>query len=131
MKIMQLQDRKVLNRYKYLILSFLKQKANLIPLSTLYKKAEKEPGFETKRPLLEEEYLNLIKEQRKFNIEFIIKNITSLAAIKALYQRIDDQTYVLYEPRDLQYLKIVSDSLKHYYPNSKHTKALVSDFTKR
>jgi hypothetical protein len=110
-------------------LKLLNTKSKLDSISTLYKNSEKDPDFGTKGKLLEETWLNLIKEQRKFNIEFIIKNMTSLAAIKALYQRIDDNTYVLYEPHDLQYLKIVIDSLKRYYPESKHTKALVSDFT--
>ena len=54
--------------------------------------------------------------------------MTSLAAIKALYQKIDDQNYVLNTTRDLQYMKIVSDSLSVYYPDSRHTKALISDF---
>jgi cytochrome oxidase Cu insertion factor (SCO1/SenC/PrrC family) len=111
-------------------LMLLKTKNKLDSLSNLYKNSEKEPDFETKKKHYEEEYLRLVKEQRKFNIGFIIKNITSLSAIKALYQRIDDNTYVLYESRDLQYLKIVSDSLKRHYPNSKHTKALISDFSK-
>jgi len=111
-------------------LKLLNTKLKLDSIADLYKKSEQEPDFETKKSLYEEQYLNLIKEQRKFNIEFILKNITSLSAIKALYQKIDDQTYVLFETRDLQYLKIVSDSLKKYYPDSKHTKALVSDFTK-
>lgn len=108
----------------------LKTKARLDSLTAVYEKARKEPGFEVRGPLLEQEYLKLIKEQRRFNIEFIINNITSLAAIKALYQKINDQTYVLYDLRDLQYLKIVSDSLKKYYPKSKQTRALVINFEK-
>ncbi|MBI5008228.1 MAG: TlpA family protein disulfide reductase, partial [Bacteroidia bacterium] len=44
------------------------------------------------------------------------------------YQRIDPETYVLYDPKDLQYLKIVSDSLNKYYPNSRHVQALTRDF---
>ncbi len=75
-----------------------------------------------------EKYIRIVQDQRKYNISFILENINSLAAIKALYQKIDDETYVLYQTRDLQYLKIVSDTLKKYYPASKHTKALVSDF---
>ncbi|HPT11166.1 MAG TPA: TlpA disulfide reductase family protein, partial [Bacteroidales bacterium] len=58
---------------------------------------------------------------------FILDNFKSMASIKALYQRIDDNTYVLYQTRDLQYLKIVSDSLRTVYPESKHVKALVND----
>jgi thiol-disulfide isomerase/thioredoxin len=64
------------------------------------------------------------------NIEFILGNINSLASIKALYQRLNDETYVLYEPRDVQYLKIVSDSLTRHYPNSKQVQALARDFEK-
>ena len=111
-------------------LKLLETKKKLDSLSILYEKASTEPAFETKGALLEKAYLELIKEQRKFNIAFIISNLSSLASIKALYQQIDDETYVLYDTRDLQYLKIVSDSLKHYFPESKHTKALISNFQK-
>jgi hypothetical protein len=108
----------------------LETKASLDSIDKLYEEASREPGVETRGPVLEQEYLDLIKKQRKFNIAFILDNMNSLAAIKALYQRINENMYVLYEPRDLQYLKIVSDSLKRHYPDSKHTKALISDFEK-
>ncbi|MDQ1296850.1 MAG: Thioredoxin protein, partial [Bacteroidota bacterium] len=108
----------------------IETKARIDSLAPLYDKALKEPGSETEASLLEQELTAQMKAQRKFNIEFIINNINSLAAIKALYQRLNDQTYVLYDARDLQYLKIVSDSLKKHYPESKHTRALVSDFEK-
>ena len=102
-------------------------KRKLDSLTTLYNRVSKEPGFDAKGPALESEFSNLIKEQRKKNIEFIITNINSLATIKALYQTITPDTYVLYEPNDLQYLKIVTDSLTHHYPKSKHVQALSRD----
>lgn len=102
-------------------------KRKLDSLTTLYNNASKEPGFDISGPPLETEFSNLIKAQRKKNIEFIINNINSLASIKALYQTITTDTYVLYEPNDLQYLKIVTDSLTHHYPNSKHVQALARD----
>jgi len=105
-------------------------KRQLDSISAVYEKALAEPDFTIKEPILEQEYLDILKKQRKFNIEFILNNTTSLASLKALYQKTSDQLYVLYEPRDLQYLKIVADSLKRHYPDSKHTKALVSDFEK-
>ncbi len=105
-------------------------KRQLDSLSTVYQKSSKEPGFELKGPILEAEYKNLIEKQRKHNIEFIIKNLSSMASIKALYQRINSETYVLYEPRDLQYLKIVTDTLTSRYPDSKHVQALARDFEK-
>ncbi len=87
-------------------------------------------GTEEKTALIENEYTETVKELRKKTIGFILNNITSLASIKALYQKIDNDTYVLYEPRDIQYLKIVSDSLSKYYPKSKHVKALAQDVQK-
>jgi thiol-disulfide isomerase/thioredoxin len=68
--------------------------------------------------------------QRKKNIEFIVTNTTSLASIKAVYQKINPETYVLYSPNDVQYMKIITDSLTKYYPNSKHVQALARDLEK-
>jgi thiol-disulfide isomerase/thioredoxin len=105
-------------------------KRKLDSLSTVYKKASGEPGFDETKQLLETEYLELIKAQRKKNIEFIITNTNSLASIKALYQRISPEAYVLYDRYDLQYLKIVKDSLTRHYPHSKQVQALALDFEK-
>ncbi|MBK9390418.1 MAG: AhpC/TSA family protein [Bacteroidetes bacterium] len=103
-------------------------KKKLDSLSNAYTRASSEPGFDVKGPELETKFNDLIRQQRRKNVEFIITNTTSLASIKAVYQRIDPETYVLFDPKDLQYLKIVSDSLKKYYPNSKHVQALTRDF---
>lgn len=97
-------------------------------LRTVYDNISKQPGSDDKLALLEEEFNALVKDIRKKTIGFIISNTTSMASIKALYHKLDDETYVLYEPRDLQYLKIVTDSLNRYYPNSRHVKALTQDF---
>jgi thiol-disulfide isomerase/thioredoxin len=99
-------------------------------LSTLYSKAATEAGFDKRGPVLEEQFKVLLKEQRKKNISFILSNTGSLASIKALYQRINPETYVLYDSKDLQFMKIVTDSLTRHYPNSKHVQALARDFSK-
>jgi len=111
-------------------LSLADTKRKLDSLSTIYNKASNEPGFDVKGAVLETEFNDLIKNQRKKNIDFILNNINSLASIKALYQRINPDTYVLYDQHDLQYLKIVTDSLTRHYPNSKQVKALARDFEK-
>lgn len=111
-----------------MVLSATKRKIDSLKL--IYDNAAKSSGFDLKEPLLNKEYLKLIKEQRNRNIEFILGNLTSFASIKALYQRIDEKTYVLYEPRDLQFLKLVSDSLIFHYPNSKQARALKKNFEK-
>lgn len=105
-------------------------KRKLDSLKTEYDAASKEFGFEEKKTSIETQFDDIVKDIRKKTIEFIITNYRSMAAIKALYQRINDQTYVLYDPRDLQYLKIVSDSLSRYYPNSKSVRALAEDVKK-
>lgn len=111
-------------------LNLANTKRQLDSLSAIYAKASHESGFDVKGPILEEEFNKLIKAQRKINIEFIINNINSLASIKALYQRLNPDAYVLYDPHDLQYLKIVTDSLTRHYPNSKQVQALARDFEK-
>ncbi len=80
-------------------------------------------------PELDQAFRDLVDAQRKFNIRFVIENINSFSAIQALYQRFDENTYVLYQPRDLQYLKIVSDSLSVRYPVSRHVRALRENVT--
>lgn len=99
-------------------------------LSAVYNKASSEPDFEKRGPELEEQFMTILKAQRRKNIEFIINNTTSLASIKAIYQKVNDDTYVLYDPKDLQYLKILNDSLSKYFPRSKHVQALAGDFSR-
>ena len=78
---------------------------------------------------LQKAYTEIVDAQRKFNIKFVVENISSMSSIQALYQRLDENTYVLYQPRDLQYLKIVSDSLSVRYPVSRHVRALKENVT--
>lgn len=79
---------------------------------------------------LEEEYTAIVDRLRMENIAFILDNLTSFSAIKALYQQIDDETYVLYRERDLQYMKLVSDSLSTHFPGSRQAIALASNVEK-
>lgn len=87
-----------------------------------------QPGFEKKEKELNEAYVKLLKDQRMFNISFILKNLRSFASIKAIYQKIDDQTFVLYDPRDIQFMKLVSDTLIYHYPASKQARAIKANF---
>jgi thiol-disulfide isomerase/thioredoxin len=114
-------------KVRMLDMRLARAKMKLDSLRNIYEAASKEPGFNEKGPLLESEFDKVLKEIRKKNIEFIITNTKSMASIKALYQRLDENTYVLYDPRDLQYMKIISDSLGRYYPNSKNVQALSED----
>ncbi len=76
---------------------------------------------------LNNSYANIVNTQRDSSIAFIITNLNSLASIIPLYQKFDEQNYVLYKNRDLQYIKIVSEALAKKYPESQHVKALLAD----
>jgi len=106
----------------------LDTRRKLDSLNVVYEKVSEGPGSDTIQNRLTDEAIGLVKAQRRFNIEFVVSNINSLASIKAIYQKLNDETYVLYESRDLQYMKILSDSLTRHYPDSRHTKALVKSF---
>ena len=109
---------------KMLDSTLLKTKIKLDSITNEYNNLVNSPDFNSKRLQLDKAYSDLVVNQRKYNIAFILQNMNSLASIKAVYQKINDDSYVLYEPRDLQFLKIVSDSLSVHYPNSRHTIAL-------
>jgi thiol-disulfide isomerase/thioredoxin len=117
-------------KLRYLDVTLANTRRRLDSLNVIYTKASSEPGFDVRGPELEEQFNLIIKEQRKSSISFILSNINSLASIKALYQRISPNAYVLYDPKDLQFLKIVTDSLTVRYPNSKNVQALAGDFNK-
>jgi thiol-disulfide isomerase/thioredoxin len=105
-------------------------KQKIQTLRTKYDNAVNDPDFKHKEEEINKEFTQLLKVQRMYNIGFILKNLRSFASIKALYQMIDQNTYVLYDSRDLQYFKLVSDTLIHLYPISKQAKALKIDFEK-
>lgn len=83
--------------------------------------------FEKEIEDLNATYADLVNAQRDSSIAFIINNLTSLASIVPLYQKYDNENYVLYKNRDIQYIKIVSESLEKKYPESNHVKALMAD----
>lgn len=99
-------------------------------IKKVFRDSQEDPDFKEKEELINERFIKILNTQRRFTIGFILKNLRSFASIKALYQKIDESTYVLYDYRDLQFMKLVSDTLMHYYPRSKQVKALKADFEK-
>ena len=100
-------------------------------LTELFNKIKAEPGNEARLEEINNEYLRIIESQRKASVGFVIRNYNSLASVVALYQEITPGNYVFYSSKDLQYFKIVSDSLSARYPNTPHVKSLVTDFHAR
>ncbi|MFW6328018.1 MAG: redoxin domain-containing protein [Bacteroidota bacterium] len=100
-------------------------------LNSVFNSIQNDPGNTPKIDAINQEYMKILNEQRKASIGFVIKNYNSLASIVALYQEIKPGSYIFYSPKDMQYFKIVSDSLSVKYPNTPHVKSLVVDFKSR
>lgn len=77
---------------------------------------------------IETKIVQVINEQRNFSIDFILNNLSSLSSIMAIYQRFNEDAYVLYETRDLQLMKLLTDTLTVKYPASQQVKAMAEDF---
>ncbi|MGC8803076.1 MAG: peroxiredoxin family protein, partial [Bacteroidales bacterium] len=78
-------------------------------------------------PSIEQQYQQVVDQQRKFSIGFIIEHLHSPASIVALYQQLNDSVYVFHKPTDLQYVKILADTLSKYYSQSNIVRVLYSE----
>jgi peroxiredoxin len=95
-------------------------RSRLDSIDILYSKA----ATEEIRTSLVKEYQAVLDKQRKYSTSFILENYNSLASIYALYQQYMPDAYVFYKTTDMQFFRIVSDSLIKYHPESQHVKAL-------
>jgi peroxiredoxin len=82
---------------------------------------------DTQLEKINQQYSQEVNNLRDSSIAFILKNLENLASIMVLYQKIDNDNFILYKNRDLQYIKLVSDALEKKYPDSPHVKALLAD----
>ena len=105
---------------KLIMRCLMKQKCNLIRLTMLFTRPLKLTASET----VKQEYQDILEKHRKYSITFILTHYNSLASLYALYQQYQPGSYVFYKTTDMQFFKIVSDSLSKYFPGSKHVYAL-------
>ncbi len=75
------------------------------------------------------QYEDLLNGYRKYSMQFVLDNLQSLCCIAALYQEIGPYEFVFGKKRDLQFFKLVTDSLNKYYPKHRHVQALTRNFT--
>ncbi len=87
-----------------------------------------DPGLITEPGKTEKVIYDIVMAQRNFSIDFILNNLSSLSSINAIYQKFNPDTYVLYDQRDLQIMKLLTDTLSLKYPESRQVKAMVEDF---
>jgi peroxiredoxin len=72
-------------------------------------------------------FQNYLNEQRDFTMAFIEKWPSSLACLYALYQQVDQNTFVLYKDEDFKYFAKVDSILSKTYPDAPYVKSLHSN----
>jgi peroxiredoxin len=103
-----------------LIVMLNETRTRLDSVAILYEKAT----ADTLKNLLNQEYQDILERHRKASIAYILMHNNSLSSLYALYQQYRPGYYVFYRTTDIQYFKIVSDSLSKYFPGSQHVTAL-------
>ena len=95
-------------------------------LRKAYLALPKEKAYDAQREEYSKAWDEAFSKQISFTHDFIIKHATSLAAYYALYQKVNNDLYVLDEMNDLHYFKVVASSLSALYPESQYTKAIMN-----
>lgn len=106
-----------------------KTKMQLDSITDVLDKIEGEEDPETEQ--LISSYQLIFMEQKKDNIRFVVENLGSLASVYALYQRIAEDVYIFNDLKDLQYFKIVADSVSVKYPGSTFANSLAMNVENR
>lgn len=81
--------------------------------------------------LVRNAYGQTIINQKRFTIRYLVNHTNSLSSIYALYQKYNEDVLVMGLPNDLQYFKMIADSLDLAHPNSSLTRSLRADITRQ
>lgn len=91
---------------------------SLTSLNNLYMN---NPNYEQQKQLWEMEYQQVLQDQIEYSKQFVMDNPFSMASIVALFQKFDDQNFVI---NDLQTMRTAASALNSIYPQSEHVKVL-------
>jgi peroxiredoxin len=83
---------------------------------------------EAEKDSLANEYLKVREGYHRFSSGFILEDLKSLANIGALYQEYTTSEYVFNSARDIQFFRLVSDTLSKYYPDVRYVKTLKENY---
>lgn len=104
-----------------------KTKHKLDSIRSLQISFRNEVGYELKRQQWETEYEQVRQIQIDYSKKFVESHPFSMANVLALYQKFDDDTYVI---QDLQSLKVAASALNSFFPESEHVQALYANTIK-
>ncbi len=90
-------------------------------LESLHNLYQGNPDYPALKKQWEEEARRIKAEQSEFSSQFVMNNPFSMASVLALYQKFNQQDYVI---KDLQTMRVAASALHSIYPESPHVKAL-------
>jgi peroxiredoxin len=96
-------------------------KHKLDSLKSLINLYRGEADFEIQKAQWEAESERIKNEQVEFSKKFVMDNPFSMASVLALYQKFDNESFVL---NDIQVMRVAASALNSIYPQSGHVKAL-------
>lgn len=82
------------------------------------------PNYENRKKAFDAEYDSVRDAQISYSQNFIKNHPFSMANVLALYQKFNDNSYVI---QDLQSLQIAATALHSFYPKSEHVQALYNN----
>ncbi len=104
----------------------------IIKLNTIRKEYQEientDKDYMNKRESLETSFAKIQDNHHKYSMQFILKDFASLANIAALYQEYSPGEYVFKSQHDIQFFKIVTDSLSKYYPKVRQVIVLKDNY---
>ncbi len=96
-------------------------KQRLDSITSLYSLYADRTDFPKLKEQLDNAYEKIIEDQINYSTSFVSEHPFSMASVLALYQKFDNENYVV---RDIQALRIAASALNSFYPQSDHVKAL-------
>lgn len=94
-------------------------------LRTLYKALPEETAYDAERENIATQWDTVTTRQIRFSKDFILKHAVSPAAYYALYQKFDNDNFILTPEENLHSYKVVATALKAMYPESQYTQAIL------
>ncbi len=113
--VMELNDR--LNTTKH----------KLDSISSLRALFKGQPDYQQLKDQLDKQYKQIIQSQVDYSTNFVTQHPFSMASVLALYQKFDNENYVV---TDIQPLKVAASALNSVYSRSEHVKALYANALK-
>lgn len=105
-------------------------KTELDTLQKAYNAIPRGKEYDPQRIQIAQNWDSVINRQLTFSRDFIIKHATSLVSYYALYQKIDNNTFILSPEADLHSYKVVASSMKALYAGSPYTIAILNHLKK-